>query len=124
MRVPEDFLRCLLAHRSCSDAILRRARQMTAEEVECSPHPEAVRIRRMVKSVLAECHRMRGFVRLKPLGAFVLYGRLKPRHRIGGHVCDFFARRAPKTMILLGKSIESWHPSIWTEYPRAPAAWG
>ena len=51
---------------------------------------------------------MLAFVRLKALGSQVLYGYLKPRHRIGEHVCDYFARRAPGIIVVLGNGSESW----------------
>jgi hypothetical protein len=51
---------------------------------------------------------MKGFVRLKPLGPFVLYGYLKPRHETGGHICSYFARRSPFTIIVLGNNLKSW----------------
>jgi hypothetical protein len=51
---------------------------------------------------------MLAFVRLKPLGSQVLYGYLKPRHRIGGYVCDHFARRTPGMIVVLGNGSESW----------------
>ena len=62
----------------------------------------------MVNAVMGEVHRMKAFVRLKPLGSQVLYGYLKPRHRIGEHVCDHFARRTPGIVAVLGNGSESW----------------
>jgi len=62
----------------------------------------------MVYAVLGEIHRMKAFVRLKSLGPQVLYGYLKPRHRIGGHISDHFARRNPWIIVVLGNSSESW----------------
>ena len=67
-----------------------------------------VRLRKMVYAVMGEVHRMKAFVRLKPLGSQVLYGYLKPRHRIGGHVSDHFARRTPGIIVVLGNGSESW----------------
>jgi hypothetical protein len=87
---------------------LCRAEKLTAEDVELSLEPEDVGIRKMIHSVLAEVYRMRAFVRLKPLDNRVLYGYLKPRHKTGGDICRFFARRSPFTIIVLGNSLESW----------------
>jgi probable DNA metabolism protein len=95
-------------HESCTEPKLCRAEKLTAEDVELFPNPEAVGIRKMVRSVLAEIYRMRAFVRLKPLDDRVLYGYLKPRHKTGGDICRFFARRSPFTIIVLGDSLESW----------------
>ena len=108
MRIPENFLYYLSMHEGCSEPLLRRAEKLTAEDVELSLDPEAVGIRKMVRSVLAEIYRMRAFVRLKPLDDRVLYGYLKPRHKTGGDICRFFARRSPFTIIVLGNSLESW----------------
>ena len=108
MRIPENFLYYLSMHESCTEPQLCRAEKLTAEDVELFPNPEAVGIRKMVRSVLAEIYRMRAFVRLKPLDDRVLYGYLKPRHKTGGDICRFFARRSPFTMIVLGNSLESW----------------
>ena len=108
MRIPENFLYYLSMHESCSEPQLCRAEKLTSEDLELSPDPEAVGIRKMVRSVLAEIYRMRAFVRLKPLDDRVLYGYLKPRHKTGGDICRFFARRSPFTIIVLGNSLESW----------------
>ncbi len=62
----------------------------------------------MVHAVRLEIHRMKGLVRLKPLGDRLLYGYLKPRHRIGDYVCDSFARRNPQIIVVLGNGSESW----------------
>ncbi len=51
---------------------------------------------------------MEAYVRLKALGSQVLYGYLKPRHRIGEHVADHFARRNPGMIVVLGNGSESW----------------
>ena len=67
-----------------------------------------MRLRKMVSAVMGEVHRMLAFVKLKPLGSQVLYGYLKPRHRIGEHVCEHFARRAPGIIAVLGNGSESW----------------
>lgn len=108
MRIPENFLYYLSMHRGCSEPLLHRAERLTPEDIELSPNPEAVRIRKMVYSVLAEIYRMRAFVRLMPLGERVLYGYLKPRHKTGIDICGFFALRSPRTIIVLGNNLESW----------------
>jgi probable DNA metabolism protein len=108
LSVPPNFLYYLLMHEKCSDQLLCKAKRLSAEDVELSAHPQAVQIRKMVSSVLMELHKMMGFVRLKPLGPFVLYGYLKPKHKIGSHICSHFARRSPNTIVLLGNGLESW----------------
>lgn len=108
LRVPQNFLRYLEMHENSSERLLNKAKRLTSKEIEISADPDIVRIRKMVYNVITEIHRMRGFVRLKPFGPHVLYGYLKPRHKIGSQVCDIFARRTPNTLILLGNTTESW----------------
>lgn len=108
MKIPENFLYYLSLHRECNERLLAGARELTAEDVEISLHPEAQRIRKMVHAVLGEVHRMKAFVRLSPQGASVLYGFLKPKHRIGEHICDHFARRNAGMIAVLGNGCESW----------------
>jgi hypothetical protein len=81
---------------------------MSAEDVEICTDPQALQVRRMVNSVRMEIHRMRGFIRLKPLGPWILYGYLKPRHKTGSHICRHFSKRSPSTVIVLGNALESW----------------
>lgn len=107
-RIPKNFLIYLSAHEGCTKRLLFRAKYLTVEDIEISPDPEIVQIRKMIYSVRTEIHRMKGFVRLKPLGAHVLYGFLKPRHRIGGYLAERFARRNPGTIVILGNGSESW----------------
>ncbi len=108
MRVPEDYHYYLSRHQDCNERLLARAGSFTPKDLEISTDPEALRLRKMVSAVMGEVHRMLAFVRLKPLGSQVLYGYLKPRHRIGGHVCDHFARRTPGIIAVLGNGSKSW----------------
>jgi len=108
VRVPENFLYFLSAHEDCTERLLAGAEGLLAEDLEVSPDPELAAMRKMVASVQREEHRMKAFVRLRSLGPCVLYGYLKPRHRIGAHVCDHFARRNPRVIVVLGNGRESW----------------
>ena len=108
MKVPENFLYYLSAHADCNSRLLARAGEFTAQELEVLPNADAKRLRKMVFEVLGETHRMKAFVRLKPLGGAILHGYLKPRHKIAERVCDHFARRNPRTIIVLGNGLESW----------------
>ncbi|MCX6673559.1 MAG: DUF4130 domain-containing protein [Methanothrix sp.] len=108
MKIPEKFHYYLSLHEDCNELLLARAKHLRAEDVEVSQHIEAARIRKMVFAVLGESHRMKAFVRLSFLGTTVLYGFLKPRHRIGEHTCDHFARRNPGIIVVLGNGRESW----------------
>jgi len=84
------------------------AEDLTPLELEVSCDPEMMLLRQMVHSVTCETHKMKAFVRLKPLDSYALYGYLKPKHKIGEYVCDHFARRNPGTLIMLGNSSKSW----------------
>jgi probable DNA metabolism protein len=108
LRVPKDFLFYLSAHEGCTERLLARALDLTAEDVEISPDPEIIQVRKMVYSVQMEIHRMKGFVRLKTIGAHVLCGYLKPSNRIGGYIAEHFARRNPGIIVVLGNGGESW----------------
>ncbi len=108
MRIPDNFLYYLSMHEECNERLLARAKSLRAEEVDVSPHLEVIRIKKMVFAALGEAHRMKAFVRLSPIGASVLYGFFKPRHKIGEHICDHFARRNAGIIIVLGNGRESW----------------
>jgi len=108
LRIPDNFLYYLSLHEDCNERILARAKSLRADEVDVSPHHEVVRVKKMVYAVLGEAHRMKAFVRLSSLGACVLYGFFKPRHRIGEHICDYFARRNSGIVVVLGNGRESW----------------
>ena len=108
MKIPDNFLYYLSLHEDCNERLLARAENLRAEEVEVCIHPEVARIKKMVYAVLGEAHRMKAFVRLQPLGARVLYGFFKPRHKIGEHICDTLARRNAGIIVVLGNGSESW----------------
>lgn len=108
MRMPNDYSRYLSMHEKSSERLLIRAESFTARELEVSSSPEAVSLRRMVYAVMGEVHRMKAFIRLQPMGDQVLWGYVKPRHRIGRHISEHFARRNPGTIIVLGNGSESW----------------
>lgn len=103
-----DLLRLLAAHRNSNPRLMARARTLSPEEVEASTDPQVLRIRRMAFAVRGEVCRMRGFVRLAPLGDRVLWGRISPHHDVGFEICDFFARRFPGKLIVLGDGRRSW----------------
>jgi hypothetical protein len=108
MRVPDNFIYYLSAHKDCTEKHLRFAEGLTAEELELTTDKRAIEFRKMVFAVLLETQRMKGFIRLQPMGDLVLHGYLKPVHKIGSMLCDFFARRSPGTLVLLGNSAQSW----------------
>lgn len=105
---PHNFLEILERHSECSGMILNKAAAIDPDIIEFSADPGTARIRKMVNSVLSECHMMKAFARLKPLGERVLYAYMKPRHDIWSMVGPFFARRFPGTVIVLGNASVSW----------------
>ena len=108
MKIPDNFHYYLSMHEECNERLLARAESLRADEVEVSTNHEVVSIKKMVNAVMGEAHRMKAFVRLSSLGASVLYGFFKPRHKIGEHICDHFARRNAGMIIVLGNGRESW----------------
>ena len=121
MRAGRNFLFYLLMHENCSERLLAQAENIRPEELETDIEREHVRIRKMADEVMGEVHRMKAFVRLSSLGPFVLYGFLKPRHRIGEHICEHFARRNAGIIVVLGNGRESWiclcrEGRIWQEH--------
>lgn len=108
MKIPDDFLFYLSMHRECNERLLVRAKEIRAEELEVSLERDDIRIKKMVRDVLGEVHRMRAFVRLSTRGGLVLFGYLKPRHRIAEHICDLLARRNAGIIVVLGNGSESW----------------
>jgi len=108
MKIPPNFWPYLTAHKSCSIRTLARAEGLLAQDLELATDPELMQIRKMVYSVLSEVHRMKAFVRLKPLGSHILFGYLKPKHHIGFLICNHFARRNEGDMVVLGNAGQSW----------------
>lgn len=108
MRAGRNFLFYLRLHRNCGERLLARAGQVEPLDLDTSIEREDVRMRKMADEVAGEAHRMKAFVRLAPLGPFVLHGFLKPRHRIGEHICEHFARRNAGIIVVLGNGRESW----------------
>jgi probable DNA metabolism protein len=108
LKICRDFSFYLSMHSECDERLLARAEEIGSNELEISLRREDVRIRRMVNSVMGEVHRMKAFVRLSALGPCILFGFLKPRHRIGEVVCDHFARRNAGMIVVVGSGSESW----------------
>jgi probable DNA metabolism protein len=108
MRFSQNFMHYLSAHERCTERLLFKARGMTARDLELSADPQLIKIRNMAWDVQREIYRMKGFVRLAPMGKAAMYGFMKPRHRIGMEVCRHLAKRSPGTLIILGNPSESW----------------
>ena len=111
--IPSNFYYFLKKHKDCTQPILDKAQDLTAEELETAVDGDIIKIRKMVRSVRNEIHKMRGFVRLKSLNEKVMYGYMDPDHEIGFDVANLLAKRFPRTIIVLGNSSISW-VSIFT----------
>lgn len=109
-----NYMKYLACHSSCSDSLYAYASKLDQKDIDNARSSKASKIRSMISSVRLEIHKMRGFVRLAPIGDNVLYGYIKPRHRIGSNVAGILAHRYPNTIIVLGNSSKSWI-SLYTE---------
>lgn len=98
----------LSLHREFNERLAARMVLIRPEELEISLKKEDRRIRKMADDVAGEVHRMKAFVRLSSLGPNILYGFMKPRHRIGEHICEHFACRNEGIIVVLGNGMESW----------------
>lgn len=108
MTFPPNFISILKLHAKCNDTLVREASCLCSREIEFSTDPFRIRVRKMVNSVLAENHMMKAFIRLKPKGEHVLHGYMRPEHDIWLMAGTFFAKRFPRTIIVLGNNSRSW----------------
>ncbi|MBN1785667.1 MAG: DUF4130 domain-containing protein [Candidatus Methanofastidiosa archaeon] len=106
--IRNNYLKYLSCHCSCTEALYDFASKLSPKEIENARSAKVSSIRSMVSSVQSEIHKMRGYVRLAPVDEIVLYGYLRPKHRIGEQVANIFAHRYPKTIIVLGNANNSW----------------
>ena len=90
------------------------ANQIDNEKLETAKTDDIIRIRKLIRDTGREIHKMKGFVRFKQLGDKVKCGYMKPKHEVGFMVANWFAKRFPGDVIVLGNENESW-VSIYTE---------
>jgi len=103
-----NILKYLTCHSACTASIYNFATRLSAADIENARDQKTSSVRSMISAVRLEIHRMRGYVRLAPLGDMVLYGYMKPKHQIGEIVSNIMAHRYPNTIIVLGNSNRSW----------------
>ena len=108
MTFPPNFISILKLHVKCNETLIREVSDLCPREIEFSTEPFRIHVRKMVNSVLTENHMMKAFVRLKPQGEHVLHGYMKPEHDIWLMTGTFFAKRFPRTIIVLGNNSRSW----------------
>ncbi|HOP08732.1 MAG TPA: DUF4130 domain-containing protein [Candidatus Methanofastidiosa archaeon] len=104
----KNIMKYLSCHCACTEAIYNQAMRTTASDIENARDQKTSRIRSMISAVRLEVHKMRGYVRLSPLGDKTLYGYMRPKHNIGEMVSNIMAHRYPNMIIVLGNSNKSW----------------
>jgi len=102
------MMRYLSCHCECNGHIYNYAKKLKTSDIENARDQRTSKIRSMVSAVRLEIHKMRGYVRLAPLGDSILYGYLRPKHKVGGTVSKIMAHRYPSTIVVLGNSNRSW----------------
>lgn len=98
----------LLMNRNVPLILLEISTKISWHDLNTSADSEIVKIRRKVGEVRSEIHRMRGFVRFNSINDKILFGYMKPEHKIGRLVTDIFARRFQKNLIILGNDHRVW----------------
>ncbi|KYC45902.1 MAG: hypothetical protein APG12_00513 [Candidatus Methanofastidiosum methylothiophilum] len=98
----------LLMNKNVSPILIETSKKLSWHELNISADPEIVKIRRKVGEVRSEIHRTRGFVRFNSINDKILFGYMKPEHKIGRMVTDIFARRFQKNMVILGNEGKVW----------------
>lgn len=98
----------LLMNKNVPTILLEISTKISWHDLNTSADSEIVKIRRKVGEVRSEIHRMRGFVRFNSINDKILFGYMKPEHKIGRLVTDIFARRFQKNLIILGNDHRVW----------------
>ncbi len=93
---------------------IQLAKKIDDKRLETAKEDDIIRIRKLIRETGREIHKMKGFVRFKQFGEKVKSGYMKPKHQVGVMVADWFAKRFPGDVIVLGNEKESWI-SIFTE---------
>lgn len=104
----------LKANKNSNSSDLKLAKKIDEERLHTATEEDIIRIRKLIREVGKEIHKMKGFIRLKHLGKKLKFGYMKPEHKIGEMVTEWFANRFPGIIIVLGNEEESWI-SIKTE---------
>ena len=98
----------LLMNKNISAILLEKSRKISWHEMNTSAESEILKIRRKVGEVRSEIHRMRGFIRFNSINDKILFGYMKPEHKIGRLVTDIFAKRFQKHIVILGNEHKVW----------------
>ncbi|MEF8832539.1 MAG: DUF4130 domain-containing protein [Candidatus Thermoplasmatota archaeon] len=114
MSLSERKLELLKANENTERKDIHLAKDIDNEELETAKKDDIIRIRKLIRETGREIHMMKGFVRFKQLGEKVKCGYMKPKHEVGFMVSDWFAKRFPGDVIVLGNEERSWI-SIYTK---------
>ncbi|MFW6048030.1 MAG: DUF4130 domain-containing protein [Candidatus Natronoplasma sp.] len=101
-------LELLKANENTEENDIRLAKDIDNEELESTTKDDIIQIRKLIRETGREIHKMKGFVRLKQLGENAKCGYIKPKHNVGSMVTDWFAKRFPGDVIVLGNEEISW----------------
>jgi len=104
----------LEANKNSKRKDIQLAKKINNKELETAKEDDVICIRKLIRETGREIHKMKGFVRFKQLGDKVKCGYMKPEHEVGFMVVDWFAKRFPGDVIVLGNEEKSWI-SIYTE---------
>ncbi len=98
----------LKANKDSNRSDLKLAKKIDEERLHKAKEEDIIRMRKLIREVGREIHKMKGFVRLKHIGKKLKFGYIKPEHEIGEMVTEWFANRFPGIIIVLGNEKESW----------------
>ncbi len=114
MSLSKRKLELLKANKNTEREDIRLAEEIDDDALQTARKDEIIRIRELIRETGREIHMLKGFIRFKRLGEKVKCGYMKTEHEVGFIVVDWFAKRFPGKVIVLGNEEESW-VSIYTE---------
>jgi len=104
----------LEANKNTERKDIKLSKKIDDKRLETAKEDDIIRIRKLIREAGREIHKMKGFIRFKQFGEKVKSGYMKPKHQIGFMIADWFAKRFPGDVIVLGNEKVSWI-SIYTE---------
>ena len=114
MSLSKRKMELLEANKNSKRKDIQLAKKINNKELVTAKEDDVIRIRKLIRETGREIHKMKGFVRFKHLGDKLKCGYMKPEHEVGFMVVDWFAKRFPGDVIVLGNEEKSWI-SIYTE---------
>lgn len=98
----ERELKWLRAHSEVTPQDLSVAKRLNEEDMLLPTGQQERRIKRMLGDVRREYHYLKSFIRFVEPVEGVLIGYASPEHRIKQMLSDYFARRFPGNLIIVG----------------------